>query len=61
MKIEFADGSFIQIEETQDNLTIIQCAKKANKVIMSSVELDIEQVKKISTLLVKWLERKKNE
>jgi len=51
MKLEFDDGSFLQLEKEDGCLNIIQCAKKDRKVIMSSSKITYEQAKKIIEFL----------
>ena len=58
MKIEFDDGSFLQVEKQDRGLVIIQCAKKDRKVSMSSVRLTQEQTQQLLNFLSSCVERK---
>jgi FtsZ-interacting cell division protein YlmF len=60
MRIEFDDGGFLQIEKEDQFVTIIQCAKKDRKVIMSSAKLTQEQAQKVLDFL-KGLVKENNE
>jgi hypothetical protein len=51
MKIEFEDGSFLQVEGENQILNLIQCAKKDRKVMMSSVRLTKDQALQLFNFL----------
>ena len=56
MKINFEDGSFIELEELQDKIRIIMCAKKdVRTTTMSSSVINVEQIKEIMTFLEKYI------
>lgn len=55
MKIKFEDGSFLQVESTGKDLSLIQCAQNDRKVIMSSVKLTKTQTQELLNYLTKWM------
>lgn len=52
MKLEFKDGSYFEMIQNSDIVTIILCGKKGkNLLTMSSADLTKEQVKQIINFL----------
>jgi hypothetical protein len=57
MKIEFADGSFLEAlpNEENDTVSIIMCGvKDYNQFTMSVSDLDVTQVEQLVEFLAEW-------
>lgn len=56
MKIIFEDdGSFIELLDEEDKITIVMCGKKSyRETIMSKAQIDKSQVSDIVDFLIKW-------
>jgi hypothetical protein len=57
MKIEFDDGSFLQLNDTNNHLEFVQCAKKDRTLIMSATKLTKEQAQEVLAFITNWIER----
>jgi hypothetical protein len=54
MKIEFEDGSFLQLNDCGECLELVQCAKKDRTLILSSTRLSKTQIQELITFMSKW-------
>lgn len=55
LKIEYDDGSFMQIEGNEDTIIITQCAKSGKKTVMSSSKITKDQAKDVLNFMIEWL------
>lgn len=55
MKIDFEDGSFLQLEEDDIFLSIIQCIKKDKKIIMLTSKVSKDRAGEIQDYIATWL------
>ena len=56
MKLEFEDGSFLDVLVQEKSVCIVMCGKHGNKLTMSSASLNQQQVKDLIQILQKQIQ-----
>ena len=51
MKLEFEDGSFLELEQTTDGVEVIQCAQSGREALMMVSRLTLDQVEQLVAYL----------